>query len=107
MALPKHRKKQFTLAQVLALADTHFQRTGQWPKVGRVPIPVHGEPGLTWENLNVALRRGWRGLPGGTSLPRLLAQARGVRSAGHAPPLHRGQISRWADVHFPRTGRWP
>jgi hypothetical protein len=53
------------------------------------------------------LRRGGRGLPGGSSLPRLLAEARGVPNSSSLPPLTKGQIIAWAKAHRRRTGEWP
>src|SRR5262249_16467744 len=54
-----------------------------------------------------ALRTGQRGLPGGTSVARLLAARRGVRTRMYAPPLMRQQILAWARAHRRRTGAWP
>jgi hypothetical protein len=70
----------------------------------RPSAPARGRPGGA---VNRALGRGGRGLPGGSSLARLLEQRRGRRNQAHAPPLDAGQILRWADAHFRRTGRWP
>jgi len=68
---------ELTVEQILAWADAHYAATGRWPKVA--PYPVAGSsPGDTWRNIDQALRTGFRGLPGGTSLARLLAQHRSV-----------------------------
>src|SRR5262249_29183860 len=67
-----------TEKQILAWADAHHRRAGQWPK--RHSGPIHGASGQTWRSADEALYRGQRGLPGGSSLPRLLAQHRGVRN---------------------------
>ena len=69
-----------TIEQILAWADAHHARTGRWPtkRVG----PVEGVPDETWDKLNVALKRGYRGLPSGSSLARLFAQERGVQTPG-------------------------
>ena len=56
--------------QILAWARMHFKATGRWPTRYSGPIlPLTGE---TWAAINQALTTGWRGLPGGSSLPRLL-----------------------------------
>jgi hypothetical protein len=55
----------------------------------------------------MALRRGTRGLPGGSSLPQLLAKARGVRNTSGLPRLSEGQILAWARAHQRLTGEWP
>jgi hypothetical protein len=61
-----------TAEQVLAWADAHHARTGQWPGVLSGPIPE--APGEDWRAVNQALHWGRRGLPGGDSLARLLAR---------------------------------
>jgi hypothetical protein len=91
--------------QVLAWADAHKGRTGRWPSAGSGP--VRGVPGQTWPTLDSALAQGLRGLPGGSSLARLLAQRRGKRNQAEAPRVSEGQILLWADRHRRRTGRWP
>jgi hypothetical protein len=61
-----------TEAQIRRWAETHRRRTGKWPvqKTG----PVDGAAGETWKNLDQALRNGHRGLPGGSSLAKLLGK---------------------------------
>jgi hypothetical protein len=73
--LPKLRPF-LPVAQILAWADAHKGRTGSWPTLNSGP--VHGVDGETWYNVNAALRDGWRGLPGGDSLFRLLVPRRGL-----------------------------
>jgi hypothetical protein len=92
-----------TVEQVLAWAEAHHARTGGWPAAHSGP--VHGAAGETWRALNNALSAGTHGLPGGSSLSRLLAEHRGRRP--RRPPLTEGQILTWADAHRQRTGRWP
>src|SRR4051794_40970053 len=64
-------------------------------------------PGETWHAIGSALRLGWRGLPGGASLARLLDRGRGVRNRRDPPDLTEGQILAWAWAHRRRTGAWP
>jgi hypothetical protein len=92
-------------ALVLEWADDHFRRTGRWPVV--LSGPVLAAPAERWTGINVALARGLRGLPGGTTLARLLSARRNVRNHMALPPLERSQILTWADAHFQRTGDWP
>src|SRR5437763_710112 len=49
--------------QILAWADAHYQRTGDWPTHLAGPVPE--APGETWAAINAALYRGQRGQPGG------------------------------------------
>jgi hypothetical protein len=62
--------------QILAWADEHYQRTGKWPSA-RTGL-VKSAPGECWNNIKQALKTGYRGLPGGSSLAKLLAQHRGA-----------------------------
>jgi hypothetical protein len=102
--MPAH-KPPLTEELILLWADAHRGRTGCWPhaRSGR----VEGAPGQSWGAVNRALARGGRGLPGGSSLARLLGARRGRRNQAEAPPLTAGQILLWADAHFRRTGHWP
>jgi hypothetical protein len=96
---------ELTVAHILAWADAWQARTGDWPHEESGPIA--GTGGETWQAVHMALKQGHRGLPGGSSLARLLGAERGVRTAAHLPPLSRPQILAWADAHHRRTGRWP
>jgi hypothetical protein len=48
-----------------------------------------------------------RGLPGGSSLARVLAERLGTRNRKRLPPLTIDGILAWADAHQRRTGTWP
>src|SRR5208283_931343 len=101
---PQYRKPELTIEQILAWADAHRARTGAWPKPESGRIPGAEE---TWHAVQGALQAGWRGLPGGSTIPRLLAEHRGYRNIGNLPPLSYDLILRWADAHHQRTGEWP
>jgi hypothetical protein len=66
-----------TVAQVLAWADAAQWCTGRWPNADSGAVAA--APGETWSAVNMALRQGLRGLPGGDSLARLLSRERGLR----------------------------
>jgi hypothetical protein len=91
--------------QVLRWADAHHRCCGRWPSHRSGSIA--DAPNETWSGINRALRSGRRGLPGGSSLARLLADRRGARNIGSLPALHVSQILLWADAHHARTGQWP
>ncbi len=93
------------IKQLLEWADAHHARTNDWPSCDSGPIL--GAPGETWMAVHAALRAGLRGLPGGSSLPRLLAQRRGVRNYQDPPRLTAKLVLRWADAYHVRTGTWP
>jgi hypothetical protein len=91
--------------QILSWADNHHQRTGAWPSRHSGTIP--DTTGDNWQQIETALRQGERGLNGGSSLARLLAEHRGVRNKKQFPRLTEEQILAWADAHRERTGKWP
>jgi hypothetical protein len=99
-ALPR-----LTFNQILAWADAHHRRTGEWPRETSGAIPE--APGERWHAIDRALRAGVRGLPGATSLAMLLAERRGVRNIQRLPRLTPKVILAWADEHRRRTGKWP
>jgi hypothetical protein len=104
----RRTRPPLTALVILAWADDHKARTGEWPKIlttdaGSLP------PGKSWHAIDQALRQGWGGLPGGDSLPQLLARARNAPShrGRHRPPLSEARILHWAGLHHRRTGQWP
>src|SRR5262249_25090971 len=94
-----------TRKQILQWADAHRRRSGTWPTPDAGPIPE--APGETWANVNEALRRGWRGGRGGSSLARRLAERRGRPLLRGGPPLTKKGILALADAHHRSTGAWP
>lgn len=94
-----------TEEQILAWADAHRLRTGQWPRTRSGPIPE--APGETWKKVHTALLEGCRGLPEGSSLARLLAKRRGAPNDKALPTMTTKQIWAWAEAHRGRTGAWP
>ncbi len=91
--------------KILAWSDAHRARTGQWPR-SKSGV-VLDAPDETWQAVNQALDKGARGLPGGSSLPKLLSERRGVRNIQNAPQLTVEGICSWAEVHFTHNGCWP
>ncbi|MCH7870346.1 MAG: hypothetical protein IID33_01470 [Planctomycetes bacterium] len=94
-----------TERMILRWAEQHRKRTGRWPILSAGEIP--GSSGIVWRLVDQALRRGQRGLAGGSSLARLMEKYFGVRSQAKLPKLFRKQILEWADVHHFNTGEWP
>ena len=93
----RSKRPPLTIKQILAWADAHHARTGKWPHMdsGHVRDNLNKK----WQNIGQALRRGLRGLEGGSSLAKLLAKERGVRNVRDLPPLSEAQILAWADAH--------
>ena len=96
---------RLTIRQILAWADAHHRRHGAWPT--QDSGLVLGGRGETWKGVQTCLQKGGRGLPGGSSLAKVLARHRGVRNLGNLEPLHVPRILRWADAFFRKQGRWP
>jgi hypothetical protein len=96
-----------TLDDILAWCDLHKQRRGKYPVYTAGPV-VDGPLGLNWRKIDNALRLGLRGLEGGSSLARLLAEHRGYRNVQALSPLTEEQIAQWARAHMDRCGgNWP
>lgn len=62
---------RLTKRQVFAWVQAHFHLTGDWSS--RYPRGLPDAPGETWQNLDAAFRVVFHGLPGGSSLARLLS----------------------------------
>jgi hypothetical protein len=99
------RKPRLTEAQILSWADAHYQQTGWWPTLSSGL--VIGEAGESWKGIDLALRSGSRGLPGGSSLAVLLEQHGRKAKRQMRSSLTEAQILRWADDYYCRCGKWP
>ena len=95
----------FTVRKILAWADSHHKRTGAWPTNASGPITE--APHETWSAVGVALANGRRGLPGRSSLAKLLAERRTVTHSNRLRPLSFAKMRGWARAYNRRTGRWP
>src|SRR5262249_14806377 len=100
-----HTRGELTVDQILAWADAHHEATARWPTFHSGP--GREAPGETWRKIHACLYGGLRGLPGGSSLARLLAEHRGARTPRRRPDLTVDQVLAWADAHRAATGRWP
>jgi superfamily II DNA or RNA helicase len=94
-----------TVEAILEWADSHYHRTGQWPSL--TSGVVSDAPGEKWVNIDKALQAGGRGLPGGSSLAKLLNERRGVRYQQQLPQLTEEQILLWVDSYRAKTNKWP
>jgi hypothetical protein len=96
---------QLSERQIIAWVKEHRRRTGEWP-LNRSGVVV-AAPEETWIAVDLALRRGLRGLKGESSLARLLDEHFGVRNIRQLSRLSEKLILRWCDAHHRRTGAWP
>jgi hypothetical protein len=99
------RKPPLTIDRILEWADAFRERTGRWPQLN--DGEVHEAPGQTWGAADRSLNVGTRGLPGGTTLAKLLKVRRGRRHWHLPPDLSIEMVLQWADRHHGRTGSWP
>jgi hypothetical protein len=102
---PRLLKPPLSIKQILAWADAHHVRTGVWPH--QRSGEVHEQPFENWNAIHYALYRGYRGLPGGSTLTDVLVKHRGIRNRGALPRLTIRRILFWTDAYHERTGRWP
>jgi hypothetical protein len=93
--------------QVLAWADAHHAAHGEWPTCNGGPVEAAPAPGMSWWEIDRALRGGRRGLPGGSSLYLLLVEHGRRPGVERVAVLTEEQILAWADAHRAATGRWP
>jgi hypothetical protein len=87
---------------IVELADAFKFQKGHWPKQTSGAFK-----GDCWGSINSALIYGLRGLPGGDTLPKLLARERGVRNIADISPLSEKIILKKIRHYKKKTGRWP
>jgi len=68
---------RLTIAQILSWADDHHANTGEWPRQSSGIVLAN--PQERWRRIDAALRRGSRGLPGKSSLAKLLYAKKRLR----------------------------
>lgn len=95
--------RTLTTEEILEYAARHLAEHKEWPTrdSGRVP----GTP-FTWSAIDQALIHGRHGLPGGSSLAKLL-ETLGARNIRNLPPLTDEQVATWARRFLDAHGRWP
>src|SRR5260370_8370965 len=103
--LRRRRLPDLTVAQILAWADAHHERTGNWPNTNSGRLFEDSDE--KWRGLDMDLRRGYRGLCAGLSLAQLLAEKRGVRNPRGLPDLTVAQVLAWLDAYHAGTSLWP
>src|SRR5438045_1367227 len=95
-----------TVRQVVQWARAFHERRGVWP--GRDSGPVYEMPELSWSTVDRCLKGGGHGLPGRSSLSKVLRKSgAGIRYGPKKRDLTTKLILDWADSHHMRTGQWP
>ncbi len=92
-------KPPLTIEQILEWADAHREDTGKWPANNSGPIKGTTE---TWNAIDSALKIGFRDLPGGSSVSKLLDEHR-----GDDRNLTIDQILKWVDAYKKKKKKWP
>ena len=87
---------------ILAWSEKYHEKFGDWPTKRDGVVE-----GTTWHAIDIALRKGFRGLPKGSTLAAFLRVHRGVMTRADLPKLTENRILAWADEHFKRTDQWP
>lgn len=103
--LPRAPKPRLTYTRILKWADEFHEVRKRWPR--RDDGVVSGTADEKWGAIDRALTAGNRGLPGGTTLAKLLLKYRGRPHHQLPPPLTIPQILAWADAFHSATGEWP
>jgi|LakMenEpi03Aug12_release.lakeMendotaPanAssembly.Ray.scaffolds.fasta_scaffold83406_2 superfamily II DNA or RNA helicase len=67
-----------SIDEILKWADYHYRSTGKWPN-RNAGIAIDDPNETTWSGIDVALKQGRRGLPGGSSLSQLIKSERNVK----------------------------
>jgi hypothetical protein len=98
-------RPRLTIETIMRWLDEHHQQKEEWPTLKSGRIPNSG--GEDWRAIDQALRKGQRGLPGGSSLARLLAEHRGQRNRKQLQSYTEEQILEWLDAYFQEKGTWP
>jgi hypothetical protein len=94
-----------TVQLILAWADAHHAAHGVWP--GALSGSVEACLSESWFRVDCSLRLGFRGLPGGDTLAKVLHRERAARSKFQQPPLTEEMILTWARAHHARHGVRP
>ena len=90
--------------QILQWIDDYYKAHGNYPKHNFGTIKGTLE---TWSSVDNALQKGTRGLPGGSSITKLLSKHRDIRSSAYLADLTEEQIILWAKEWFEKNGKWP
>lgn len=99
-------KPDLTYEYVLEMAEKHKERTGKWPGQKTGPI-VDGHEGDTWAQYERLLCDGGRGLPGGSSLAKLINTKHNHVHDKNKAPVTEDFIVERAKEFFAKNDRYP
>lgn len=99
-------KPKLTDRLILSASDEYHKLTGNWPSANNKDS-VPRLPDETWRKINEALTKGFRGLPGGSSLSNLLEEHGRKLNQKNLPRLTEKKIIRASYLYHKSTGKWP
>src|ERR1700720_1156947 len=106
--IPRLPRPRLTVTLILGWADDHLRKVGKYPNAKPWRVLASDAPlAMTWRKIDIALRRGYFGLAGRSSLARVLEKHRGLRNRSNLPRLTDDTILAWADHYKVRNGKWP
>lgn len=102
-AKPPRRPFYYTEEMIIETAKAFHARTGQWPSQlsGLIEDAPLADGKRNWRSVDAALREGFNGLPGGSSLAQILAPFK--EDASYTEEM----IIKTAKAFHARTGEWP
>lgn len=95
--------ESLTVMRIKGWIKSFHKTHGEWPN--NTSGKAHGASSPTWGQINRALSQGLRGLPGGSSLAKVVADVRGV--AYRHEELTEDYICELAKKHKDKYGAWP
>jgi hypothetical protein len=119
-SLPKLLEEKFNVKNIQNLPSLSMELIEEWIKLfhakhnrypnrndGIIEFATGKHKGTTWAHVNTALERGVRGLPGGSSLPKLLEEKFNVKNIKNLPNLSYKEIEGWIKFHYDKYGKYP
>jgi hypothetical protein len=99
-------KPKLTEKIILDSANEYYKITGSWPSAHCKPNTVPLLRDETWNRINEALTKGFRGLPGNDSLSNLLDR-NGKKQNSQAHKLTKNKILKSVYKYHKLTNKWP
>lgn len=100
---------QLEEAQIIDWVKQHIDAYGKKPgkHTGPVKFAADEHKGITWAAIDIALKKGLRGLPGKSSLVKLINENLGIRSYHNPPTLPTQLILDWITLFINKHKRKP
>ena len=93
-----------TEIQIVKAAKVYHKKHGKWPSLSSVDAARGFDFKVSWRSINSALRGGFRGLPGGSSLHQLLVDHGLIDEVTNLTEV---QIVKAAKAHHKKHGKYP